>query len=99
MRTAVTVLNISSSLASLIVVWLGLRVAYFGLLGLANADYSAIILGTALVAAFLIIPAMCVTGSTKLARRGSGASVLVSLTPLLLVTVAVLAGILFSYHR
>jgi predicted outer membrane lipoprotein len=99
MRIAVTVLNIFSSLVSLAVVWFGFRFAYFGLLGLDHGDYSAIILGVVLIAAFLIIPAICVTTSTKLARRGRSPSIFVSLIPLLLIVVAMLAGIWLSHRR
>lgn len=98
MRIAVAILNICSSLISLVVAWFGLRIAYFGLLGLSHGDYSAILFGGVSAAVFLIAPTISVIASTRLAQRGKGSPIVVSLTPPLLAGVAIVAGILLSYR-
>jgi hypothetical protein len=98
MRIAVTLLNICSSLVSLTAVWLGLRVAYFGLLGLSHDDYSAIVFGGGSAAVFLITQAVSIIASTRLLQHRKGAAIAVSLIPLLLAVVATVAVVLLSYR-
>jgi hypothetical protein len=91
MRSVVTVTNVISSLASLAVIWLGARMAYWGLLGFEHGDYSGTALGIGLAAAYLIIPAICVAASVRLAERKPWASIVLASMPLMLIAIAVLA--------
>jgi hypothetical protein len=92
MRTAVTVLNILSSLASLATVWFGWAMTMVGRLG-EHSDYTAIAFGLALIAAFLIIPPICVVASTKLARRDQRSSIFVSLVPVGLIALTIIVAL------
>jgi hypothetical protein len=47
-------------------------------------DYRVIAYGLVLIATFLIIPVICVTASTRLARQDRRSSVLVALAPAVL---------------
>lgn len=79
MRGLVTVTNVISSLASLAMIWLGARIAYWGLLGFEHGDYSGTARGIALAAAYVIIITIlgqwmyepeAVTGMVGLIRGG-----------------------------
>jgi hypothetical protein len=52
-------------------------------------DYRVIAYGLVLIATFLIIPVICVTASTRLARQNRRSSVLVALAPAVLGAAAV----------
>ncbi len=93
MRTAVTVLNILSSLASLATVGFGWAITVVARLNPLHSDYPAIAFGGALIAAFLIIPPICVVASTKLARQDRRSSIFVSLVPVVLIVLAILAAL------
>jgi hypothetical protein len=90
MRAVVTVTNVISRLASLAVIWLGARIAYWGTLGFEHGDYSGIVLGIALAAAYVIIPAICAAASARLAER-KPASIVVASMRLMPIAIAVLA--------
>jgi hypothetical protein len=92
MRTVVAVLNILSSLASLGMLCVGAYLVSVGLLSLKYHDYTPITLGLVLVAGFLSAPAVSVMSSTKLARQGSRWSILVSLAPVVLVVLTLVAA-------
>jgi hypothetical protein len=90
-RTVVTVLNIISSLASLAMVWFGWVMAGFAAeFDPLHRDYYGIAYSVAVMAAFLIIPALCAVASTKLVWQNRRSSVLVSLAPLALIPPAFL---------
>jgi hypothetical protein len=90
-RTAVTVLNIISSLASLAMVWFGWVMAGFAAdFDSLHRDYYGIAYGVALMGAFLIVPALCVVASIKLVRQDRRSSVFVSLAPMALIPPAIL---------
>jgi hypothetical protein len=91
MRSVVTVTNVISSLGSLVVIWLGACIAYWGLLGFEYGDYSGTALGIALAVAYLIIPAICVAVSVRLAERKPWASIVVASIPLMPIAITVLA--------
>lgn len=78
MRIAVTVLNVLSSLASLLMVWFGSSLSM-----LVGRDY--FVFDMVVVATFLIIPSVCVVASTRLVRHRRGLSIFVSLVPVVLV--------------
>ena len=91
MRIVVTILNIISSLASLAMVWFGWVMAGFAAeFNPQHRDYYGIAYSVVVMAAFLIIPALCVAASSKLARQGRRLSVLVSLAPVALIPPAFL---------
>jgi predicted DNA repair protein MutK len=90
MRIVVTVLNVLSSLGSLGMLWLGSRIVSAGLLSAEYHDYTAITVGVVLGAVFLIVPAVCVVASTKLARHDCRRSIAVSLVPLALMAIAIM---------
>ena len=71
MRTAVTVFNILSSVVSLVTVAFGWALTLVGQLSPTHTDYTAIAFGIALIAAFLIIPQVCVVASTKVGASRS----------------------------
>jgi hypothetical protein len=81
----------NSRLASLAVIWLGARIAYWGTLGFEHGDYSGIVLGIALAAAYVIIPAICAAASARLAERKPWASIVVASMRLMPIAIAVLA--------
>jgi hypothetical protein len=91
MRIAVIVLNILSSLASLGMLCVGAYLVSVGFLSLQYRDYTPLTLGLMLVAGFLSVPAVSVTSSTKLARQGSRWSILVSLAPVALFVLTLVA--------
>ena len=85
MRTAVTVLNVISSLASLAMAWFGLVMAGFAAqFNPLERDYYGIAYGLTVLAIFLILPVLCAVKSQKWARIDRRSSVLVSLVPLVL---------------
>jgi hypothetical protein len=91
MRIVVTVLNVLSSLGSLGMLSLGLRIVSAELLSTEYHDYTVIAVGLVLVSTFLIVPAVCVVASIKLARRDRRWSIVVSLVPAVLLALALLA--------
>ncbi len=93
MRTAVIVLNVLSSLASLATVWFGWMVIVVGQLSPLHIDNTAITFGGTLIAAFLIIPPVRVVASTKLARQDRRSSIFVSLVPVALIALAIMAAL------
>jgi hypothetical protein len=93
MRGVVTVTNVISSLASLAVIWLGARIAYWGLLGFEHGNYSGTALGIALAAAYLIIPAIRVAASVRLAEGRPWASIVVASMPLMPIAIAMQSGV------
>jgi hypothetical protein len=93
MQIAVIVLNILSSLASLATVWFGWMITLVGQLSPTHTDYTAIAFGGVLIAAFLIIPPVCVVASTKLARQDRRSSILVSLAPVMLIGLAIIVAL------
>jgi hypothetical protein len=93
MRIAVIVLNIIASLASVGMLCVGAYLVSVGRLSLQYHDYTPLTLGLVLVAGFLAVPAVSVIASTKLARRGSRWSILVSLAPVALVVLTLVAAV------
>jgi hypothetical protein len=93
MRIVVAVLNILSSLASLATVWFGWMITLVGRLSPQHTDYTALAFGGALIATFLIIPPVCVVTSTKLARQNRRSAILVSLVPVGLIVLAIVAAL------
>jgi divalent metal cation (Fe/Co/Zn/Cd) transporter len=90
MRTSVIVLNVISLLTSLAMAGLGWIVTMIARIPVPEQqDYRVIGYGVALIATFLMAPAICVTASTKLARQGRRSSVLIALAPAVLVAGAV----------
>jgi len=91
MQTVVAVLNVISTLASLAMVWFGWVMAGFAAeFNPQHRDYYGIVYSVVVMAAFLIIPAICVVTSTKLVRQDRGSSILLSLVPLALIPPAFL---------
>ena len=85
MRTAVTGLNVISSLASLAMAWFGLVMAEFAAqFNPLQRDYYGIAYGLTVLAIFLILPVLCAVKSQKLARMDRRSSITVSLVPLAL---------------
>jgi hypothetical protein len=92
MRIAVAVLNVLSSVASLATVWFGWMITLVGQLSPTHTDYTAIAFGGTLMAAFLIIPPVCVVASIKLARKDRRSAIFVSLVPVVLIGLAIVAA-------
>ena len=91
MRTVVTVLNVISTLASLGMVWFGWVMAGFAVeFNPLHRDYYGLAYSIMVMAAFLIIPALCIVTSRKLVRQDRRSSVLLSLVPLALIPPAFL---------
>ena len=91
MRTAVTVFNIMSALASLAMVWFGWVMAGFAAdFDPLHRDDYGIAYGVALMGVFLIVPALCTMASTKLVRQHRRSSLFVSLAPVALIPPAIL---------
>jgi hypothetical protein len=89
-RTSVIVLNVISSLASLALAGLGWIVTLIARIPVPEQqDYRVIAYGVALIATFSMAPVICVTASTRLARRDRRSSILVALAPAVLVAAAV----------
>ncbi len=89
MRVVVTVLNVISSIINFPTAFIAARALWFGLRGIAYYGYGVVIWGLALTMVFLILPAVCVVASTKLARKGSRWAILVALVPVALVAATV----------
>jgi hypothetical protein len=89
-RTWVIALNVISSLTCLAMAGLGWIVTMVARIPVPEQqDYRVIAYGLVLIATFLIIPVICVTASTRLARQNRRSSVLVALAPAVLGAAAV----------
>jgi hypothetical protein len=89
--TLVVILNTLASVASLAMAGYGLLIfmmsRYFNPL---QIDYTGVVIGSVLLATFLVIPTCCVVASSKLALRERRLSVAVALAPFALIALAVI---------
>jgi hypothetical protein len=90
MWTLVVVLNTLSSVASLAMAGYGLLIfmmsRYFNPL---QIDYTGVVIGSVLLASFLLIPTCCVVASSKLALRDRRSAIPVALIPFVLIVLGV----------
>jgi hypothetical protein len=89
MLGVVTVLNVVSSIVNLPTAWVAVHALFIGVRGIAYYGPGIIVWGLALAMVYCVLPAVCVMGSTKLARTRSGWAITVALVPVVLVAATV----------